>query len=44
MIENLPLVGHAICVHRSDGALINPWNTIVTSIAKHHKIVDTVSI
>ena len=44
LVETLPLVGHAIKIHRSEGSMINPWLIQVKEIAKHHKILDTVSI
>jgi len=44
LVETLPLVGHSIKVHRSEGSMINPWMIQVKEIAKHHKILDTVSI
>lgn len=44
LVETLPLVGHGIRVHRCDGALINPWLIQVVYIARHNKVVDTVSI
>lgn len=44
LVETLPLVGHGIQVRRSEGALINPYLIEVKNIAKHHKILDTVSI
>jgi hypothetical protein len=33
LIENFPLIGHAIHVHRTQGAMINPWNIIVDDFA-----------
>ena len=44
LVETLPLVGHSIHIYRCDGSMINPWLIQVKSIAKHHKILDTVSI
>ena len=44
LVETLPLVGYGIRVHRCDGALINPWLIQVVYIARHNKVIDTVSI
>lgn len=44
LVETLPLVGHSIQVKRSEGSRINPYLIKVIDIAKHHKILDTVSI
>jgi hypothetical protein len=44
LVETLPLVGHAIKVRRSDGSMINPYLVQVIDVARHHKVVDTLSI
>ena len=44
LVETLPLVGHSVRLHRSEGSQINPWLIQVKEIAKHHKVLDTVTI
>mmetsp|Transcript_22598 Transcript_22598/g.19618 ORF Transcript_22598/g.19618 Transcript_22598/m.19618 type:complete len:364 (+) Transcript_22598:856-1947(+) len=44
LVEAFPLVGLAIKIKRYNGSMINPWLTSVKFIAKHHKVVDTISI
>eukprot|EP00828_Plagiopyla_frontata_P035476 TRINITY_DN4673_c0_g1_i3.p1 TRINITY_DN4673_c0_g1~~TRINITY_DN4673_c0_g1_i3.p1 ORF type:complete len:458 (-),score=95.11 TRINITY_DN4673_c0_g1_i3:707-2080(-) len=44
LIEALPLIGVGLFIRRSDGAGINPWLITVENIAKHHHILDTVTI
>lgn len=44
LVETLPLVGHGIWVHRFDGSMLNPWLIQIKSIARSHKIMDTISI
>eukprot|EP01016_Furgasonia_blochmanni_P034069 TRINITY_DN3632_c0_g1_i2.p1 TRINITY_DN3632_c0_g1~~TRINITY_DN3632_c0_g1_i2.p1 ORF type:complete len:801 (+),score=200.79 TRINITY_DN3632_c0_g1_i2:442-2844(+) len=44
LVEALPLVGHAVKIYRSDASRINPWLIHVQSVAKHHKVLDTVSM
>jgi hypothetical protein len=40
----LPIVGHGVEVKRSEGALVNPWMINVVGVARHHKIIDSVSL
>ncbi len=44
LVETFPLIGHAILVKRFDGSMINPYLITVVGMARHHKVVDTVSI
>lgn len=44
LVEALPVIGHAIRVKRTDGSMINPYFVTVVDMARHHKIVDTISI
>lgn len=44
LVETLPLIGHAIQVKRIDGAMINPWLIQVKMVARHHKILDSITI
>jgi hypothetical protein len=43
-VETLPLIGHGIFVKRIDGAMINPWLIQVVKVARHHKVIDSLSI
>lgn len=44
LVETLPLIGHAVNIKRFDGSMINPWLIEVISIARNHKIIDSLSI
>jgi hypothetical protein len=44
LVETLPLVGHGIFIHRFDGSMMNPWLIQIKSIARSHKIMDSLSI
>ena len=44
LVESFPLIGLAIKIKRFNGSMLNPWLTQVRFIAKHHKVVDTISI
>jgi hypothetical protein len=44
LVGTFPLIGLAIKIKRYNGSMVNPWLTEVRFIAKHHKVVDTVSI
>jgi len=44
LVESFPLIGLAIKIKRYNGSMLNPWLTQVKFIAKHHKVVDTISI
>ena len=44
LVEAMTVVGHAIRLKRTDGSMINPYMVQVLDMARHHKVVDTVSI
>eukprot|EP01016_Furgasonia_blochmanni_P035105 TRINITY_DN3857_c0_g1_i11.p1 TRINITY_DN3857_c0_g1~~TRINITY_DN3857_c0_g1_i11.p1 ORF type:complete len:223 (+),score=58.67 TRINITY_DN3857_c0_g1_i11:23-670(+) len=44
VVQYMPLIGHALFIKRCDGSQINPWMIQVESIAKHHKVVDSISL
>jgi len=44
LVECFPMIGMAIRIKRFNGSMVNPWLTKVNYIARHHKIVDTISI
>lgn len=43
-VDMLPMVGVAGWAKRSEGTMINPWNVKITHLAKHHSVVDTVTL
>ena len=44
LVECFPIVGHGVEIKRIEGALVNPWMLQVVGIARHHKIMDSVTL
>ncbi|KRX02821.1 hypothetical protein PPERSA_04024 [Pseudocohnilembus persalinus] len=44
LVENLPLIGHGVYIKRFDGSMIDPYQITVSSVARHHKVVDSTAL